>query len=223
MKKKIIINLGRELGSGGRMIGEMIAKKMGVDFYDKALIRLASEQSGISDEIFAKVDELNGRKRLSTLVSYLKSPFVASEASADNVLSAEALFAIQSDVIRDIATKGSALFVGRCADYVLRDDPACVNVFITADRATRIARTAQLNSVSESEAERMIDSCDAARADYYNFYTTGRWGSASSYHLCVNSSELGIEQTVDYIVDFIERRVAATQSAKGDQLLKFRE
>ncbi len=207
MEKKFIINLGRELGSGGRDIGVKVAESLGIEFYDKKLIKLAARQSGISDEIFERVDELSQKKRLSTLVSYLRNPFTGNEAIANNVLSAEALFAIQSDVIREIASRGSALFVGRCADYILRDHPLSVNIFITAYRKDRIARIAMLHSVDECEAERMIDRCDESRASYYNFYGTGQWGHASSYHLCVNSSLLGLDQTAEYIIDFIRRRL----------------
>ncbi len=209
MEKRFIINLGRELGSGGRDIGKKVAESLGIDFYDKQLIKLAAAQSGICDEIFERVDEHSRRKTLSTLVSYLKNPFSGSEATANSVLSAEALFAIQSDVIRQIASRGSALFVGRCADYVLRDCPLSVNIFITANREDRVARIAMLHAVSEQEAERMIDRCDESRADYYNFYGTREWGRASSYHLCVNSSLLGLDQTAEYIIDFVHRRLAA--------------
>ncbi len=208
MEQKFIVNLGRELGSGGRVIGQRVAEKLGIDFYDKQLIKLAAQQSGISDEMFAKVDEHSQRKRLSTLVSYLKSPFVGGEAATTNVLSADTLFAIQSDVIRDVASRGSALFVGRCADYILRDHPLHVNIFITAHLADRIARVSALHVLSEEESRRLIERCDASRADYYNFYANGEWGRASSYHLCVNSSLLGIDATADYIVEFIRQRLA---------------
>ncbi|MFI3265452.1 MAG: cytidylate kinase-like family protein [Rikenellaceae bacterium] len=208
MEKKFIINLGRELGSGGRDIGVKVAESLGIEFYDKKLIKLAAKQSGISDEIFERVDEHSQKKSLSTLLSYLRNPFTGSDAAANNVLSAEALFTIQSDVIREIASRDSALFVGRCADYILRDHPLSVNIFITAGRADRIARIAMLHSISEREAERMIDRCDESRASYYNFYGTGQWGHASSYDLCVNSSLLGLDQTADYIIDFIRRRLA---------------
>lgn len=205
MQSKIIINLGRELGSGGRVIGERVAKALAINFYDKKLIKIASKQSGISDEIFAKVDEHSRRKPLATLVSYLKSPFAGGEAASNSVLDAESLFAIQSDVIRDIAERESALFVGRCADYILREMPMCINIFITANREDRIARISESYSVDEHEAEQMIESCDSSRAQYYNFYTTGEWGHASSYHLCINSSRLGIDGTVEFIVDFIKQ------------------
>ncbi len=208
MERKFIVNLGRELGSGGRVIGKRVASELGIDFYDKGLIKLAAKESGISDEIFERVDEHGARSGLATLVSYLKNPFAGSEAAADSVLSAEALFTIQSNVIRDIASRGSALFVGRCADYILRDYPLTINIFITANLEDRIERISSLHSVSHSEAERMIEQCDSSRADYYNFYGTKQWGKASSYHLCVNSSLLGMDQTADYIVDFIRRRLA---------------
>ncbi len=210
MEKKFIINLGRELGSGGRIIGKRVAEQLGIEFYDKRLIKLAAQQSGISAELFERVDEHSRRKTLSTLVSYLRNPFSGSEAASDNVISAEALFEIQSDVIRKIAQRGSALFVGRCSDYILRDYPLSINVFVTASRADRIARIAALHSVDEQQAERMIERCDEQRADFYNFYGTGEWGHASSYHLCINSSLLGIEQTADYIVEFIRANLALT-------------
>lgn len=208
MEKKIIINLGRELGSGGRDIGKRVAQELDIKFYDKSLIKLAAKQSGISDEIFESVDEISSRSKFSTLVSYLKNPFAGGDTPANNVLSAEALFTIQSDVIRDIASQGSALFVGRCADYILRDYPQSVNLFITANHADRVARIAQLHQVSDEEADRMIERCDESRANYYNFFGTGEWGKASSYHLCVNSSLLGLDATADYIVDFVKRRLA---------------
>ncbi|MFI3317442.1 MAG: cytidylate kinase-like family protein [Rikenellaceae bacterium] len=205
MDRKIIINLGRQLGSGGRVIGQRVAHELGVDFYDKKLLQVASKQSGISDEIFAKADERCRRKGLSTFVSYLRNPFAGGEATANNVLSHESLFAIQSAAIQDIAQRGSALFVGRCADYILREEPCCINIFITADNADRIARIVENYNVSPSQAQRMIEQCDESRADYYNFFTTRKWGSAQTYDLCVNSSKLGEDKTVELIVDFVRR------------------
>ncbi len=207
MKKNFIINLGRELGSGGRVIGERVAQKLEIDLYDKRLIKLAAQQSGISDEIFESVDEIGKKSTLSSLVSYLRNPFAGSEFVANNVLSSEALFAIQSDVIRDIAKRGSALFVGRCADYILRDYPLSINIFITANMEDRVERIMQIHSLDRAQAQDMISHCDASRSAYYNYYGTGRWGAASSYHLCINSSLLGLDESADYIVDFVRRRL----------------
>ncbi len=207
MEKKFIINLGRQLGSGGRVIGKRVAQELGIDFYDKHLIKLAAQQSGISDEIFESADELGRRSGLSTLVSYLKGPF-AGAAPSNNPLSGEALFKIQSEVIRQIASQGSALFVGRCADYILREHPLSINIFISAHHSARLTRIVELHGVSEREAEQMIERCDASRADYYSFYGNGEWGHASSYDLCVNSSLLGLDETSECIVDFVRRRLA---------------
>ena len=123
MEDKFVINIGRQLGSGGKAVGEAIAQRLGIGVYDKQLINLAAEQSGLCPEVFERVDEKESRNLFSTLVAYLRSPFVGSEYAGSNVLSNDALFKIQSDVIRDIAARESCVFVGRCADYILRDHP----------------------------------------------------------------------------------------------------
>ena len=123
MKDKFVINIGRQLGSGGKAVGEAVAARLGIGVYDKQLINLAAEQSGICPEIFEKADEKESRNLFATFIGYLRSPFVGSEYSGSNVLSSDALFKIQSDVIRDLASRESCVFVGRCADYILRDHP----------------------------------------------------------------------------------------------------
>lgn len=140
MEDKFVINIGRQLGSGGKAVGEAVARRLGIGVYDKQLINLAAEQSGLCPEVFERVDEKESRNLFSTLVAYLRSPFVGSEYAGSNVLSNDALFKIQSDVIRDIAARESCVFVGRCADYILRDHPRAVNVFVAADRADRCER-----------------------------------------------------------------------------------
>ena len=116
MKDKFVINIGRQLGSGGKAVGEAVAARLGIGVYDKQLINLAAEQSGICPEIFEKADEKESRNLFATFIGYLRSPFVGSEYSGSNVLSSDALFKIQSDVIRDLASRESCVFVGRCAD-----------------------------------------------------------------------------------------------------------
>lgn len=115
MEDKFVINIGRQLGSGGKAVGEAVARRLGIGVYDKQLINLAAEQSGLCPEVFERVDEKESRNLFSTLVAYLRSPFVGSEYAGSNVLSNDALFKIQSDVIRDIAARESCVFVGRCA------------------------------------------------------------------------------------------------------------
>ena len=135
---KFVINIGRQLGSGGKAVGEALGRRLGVHVYDKQLINLAAEQSGLCTELFEQADEKKSRSLFSSLIGYLRMPFGGDECGMTDVLSSEALFKIQSDVIRDIASRESCIFVGRCADYILRENPRCVNVFLTADDADRI-------------------------------------------------------------------------------------
>lgn len=204
---KFVINIGRQLGSGGRIVGEIIARRLGVRLYDKELINLAAEQSGLCPELFEKADEKESRGVLSTMIGYLRAPFVGDDGGITNVLSNDALFKIQSDVIREIAARESALFVGRCADYILRENPRCVNVFITADEADRIGRIRARQGGSEEEARALMTRIDARRSSYYNYYSSRTWGVASTYHLCVNSSPLGDEGTADFILEFAARKL----------------
>ena len=161
MKDKFVINIGRQLGSGGKAVGEAVAARLGIGVYDKQLINLAAEQSGICPEIFEKADEKESRNLFATFIGYLRSPFVGSEYSGSNVLSSDALFKIQSDVIRDLASRESCVFVGRCADYILRDHPRTVNIFIAAGRAERIERLCRLHGIAPGEAESLMDRTDA--------------------------------------------------------------
>lgn len=205
--EKFVINIGRQLGSGGRTVGEIVARRLGVRLYDKELINLAAEQSGLCPELFEKADEKESRGVLSTMIGYLRAPFVGDDGGITNVLSNDALFKIQSDVIREIAARESALFVGRCADYILRENPRCVNVFITADDGDRIGRIRARQGGSEEEARALMTRIDARRSSYYNYYSSRTWGVASTYHLCVNSSPLGDEGTADFILEFAARKL----------------
>lgn len=207
MEEKFVVNIGRQLGSGGREIGEKLAARLGIDFYDKELINLASEESGLCREFFEKADEKASQGIIGGLFG-LRFPFISDGAvPATNCLSNDALFKVQSDVIRRLASEKSCLFVGRCADYILREHPRCVNVFISASPQDRIARLCRQHAVSESVAEEMMHKADKKRADYYNYYSFKTWGAAETYHLCVDSSVLGIEETVDYVEEFVRRKL----------------
>ncbi|MCI1647554.1 MAG: cytidylate kinase-like family protein [Bacteroides sp.] len=204
MDKKYVVNIGRQLGSGGREIGEKLAARLGIDFYDKELITLASKESGLCREFFEKADERASQTIIGGLLS-MRFPFVTDGAvSASNCLSNDALFKVQSDVIRKLSSEKSCLFVGRCADYVLRDHPRCVNIFISSSREARIARLCAKNEdMTKETAENAIDKMDKKRAEYYNYYSYKIWGAASTYHLCIDSSKLGIERTVDFIEKYV--------------------
>ena len=207
-REKFVINIGRQLGSGGKPVGEIIARRLGIRLYDKELINLAARESGLCPACFEKADEQGRKGIFATLVGYLRAPFTGYEGgNTNNILANESLFRIQSDVIRDIASRESAIFVGRCADYILRDHPRCVNVFITADEADRCARICARVGCTEQEARAMMERTDARRASYYNYYSARSWGKASTYHLCVNSSVLGDEGTADLILEFAARKL----------------
>lgn len=207
MEHRFVINIGRQLGSGGRDIGRLIAGRLGISIYDKELINMAARESGLCAELFEKADEKEAKGVLSTLIGYLRSPFAGDDAGGTNVLSNDTLFKIQSDVIRDVAARESCVFVGRCADYILRDDPRCVNVFISADEDDRVRRLCRRHGCTEAEARSMMERVDARRADYYNYYSSRTWGMASTYHLCVSSSVFGDEGTADFILEFAARRL----------------
>ncbi|WP_418992795.1 AAA family ATPase [Alistipes sp.] len=207
MQEKFVINIGRQIGSGGRTVGELIARRLGVKLYDKELINLAAEESGLSPEIFEKADEKESKGLFPTLMGYLRAPFAGDDGGCTNVLSSEALFQIQSDVIRSVAARESCIFVGRCADYILREHPRAVSVFITADDACRIRRIRNRSGCTEEQARATMARIDAKRAAYYNYFSSRTWGVASTYHLCLNSSVLGEEGSADLILEFAARKL----------------
>lgn len=202
MNENYVINIGRQLGSGGLAVGELLAGRLGIRFYDKELINLATRESGLCSEVFETADEKRSRGWLSGLIGYLRVP----SDGLNDMLSDDVLFRIQSDVIRQVAARESALFVGRCADYILRDHPRALSVFITGDREDRIRRICEREGCSETEALRRMARGDAQRSGYYNYYSPDTWGAASTYDLCVNSSVLGVEGTAELIREIVVRR-----------------
>ncbi len=203
-----IINIGRSLGSGGRAIGHILAKDFGIAYYDREILNLAAKESGFCAEVFERNDEKN--RFLRTLGNII--PFIGGGATYyDNELSNENLFRIQSEAIRKAAADHSCIFIGRCADYVLRDNPRCVNVFITANMEDRIASVMKWNNCTAEKAQEIIEKGDSERASFYNFYSSGTWGAASTYHLCINSSVLGIEETAVLIKNFVIQKLKLPQ------------
>jgi cytidylate kinase len=200
MNENYSISIGRQFGSGGREIGEKLAASLGFSFYDKELIELASEKSGLSKEFFEKADEKKSFSFLGGLFGTHNN--LSNEMYPNSILSNETLFKLQSDVISDLAQQQSCIFIGRCADYVLKDHPHCLNIFICADMDDRIKRIIRKQNITENKAAELIEKTDKKRASYYNYYSNKVWGAADSYHLCINSSVLGIDGTVEAIRDF---------------------
>ena len=198
--KHIIINVGRQLGSGGHDIGRMLALDFQANYYDRELLNLAAKESGLSEKIFEQNDE---RKGFFRGLLNIGTPHV-NGFKPD--LSQESLFQFQSDAIRKAAKQGSCVFVGRCADYVLRDFENTVNIFITASMDYRVEQIMNKQHMDAEAARRFIEQGEDKRADYYNYYTGKKWGSAESYDLCIDSSKLGLLETEKLIAQFIRKR-----------------
>ena len=205
MSDKFVINVGRQLGSGGRQIGEKLASQFGIAFYDKELINLASKHSGLGKEFFENADEKKSHSLIGGLLGLRTS--ISNEVYVNNYLSNETFFKIQSDIIRELAAEKSCVFVGRCADYILRDHPRSINIFITADAEDRVKRVALDKKITLEKAHEVIEKTDKKRSEYYNYFSNKVWGAAESYHLCINSSVLGIDETVAFIRRFIEQKL----------------
>jgi cytidylate kinase len=203
MDEKFIITIGRQLGSGGRQIGMKLAERLGIPFYDKELLYIASRESGLDKGFFEKFDEKSTHGLWGSMLGFNELYFDASA----NYLNNETIFSIQSDVIRDLGNKGSSIFVGRCADAIFKENPRCLNIFITAELSDRIKRLTEAEHISENKALSLIEKTDKQRASYYNYYSNKTWGAAASYHLCINSSLLGIDKTVSLIHRFIVERL----------------
>ena len=200
----IIINVGRQLGSGGHDIGRMLALDFGAKYYDRELLNLAAKESGFSEKFFEENDERKGF--LKGLFNVQTSHFSGSSLYKSN-FSQESLFQFQSDAIRKAAAESSCVFVGRCADYVLRDLPNVVNIFVTASMDYRIRQIMNKQHLDEEAARNYIEKRENQRAEYYNYYTGKKWGYAASYDLCVDSSVLGIMETEKLIAEFIRKRL----------------
>lgn len=197
MKEHLILNVGREMGSGGRELAQCLARILDLRFYDKELIHEASKDSGICQDCFEKADEKPQK------VWYSRFPFLGDPGF--NGLSNDALFEIHYRTVQRLAKENDCVFVGRCTDYILRQDPACLNLFVHAPRDFRVRRVCQAMNVKEEEAVQIIEKADKIRSSYYNFYTNKEWGKASSYHLCVDTSLLGIEKTAEWVAEWVRK------------------
>lgn len=200
-KNKIIINVGRQIGSGGGEIARILADKFGCRLLDKELLNLAAKESGFSEKFFEQNDEQRGF--LKSLF-HMHAPFVGDSNMYRNNFSEENLFLFQSEAIKKAASEGSCVFVGRAADYILRDEPNAISIFVTADIESRIENVSKRMGIDKNAARKFIDDKEDERSKYYNYYTGKKWGHASSYDLCVDSSILGIEQTAEFIANFIK-------------------
>jgi len=198
MEKKIIITIGRQFGSGGKGVADALGRKLGIPVYDSELIAKAAQDSGFSADLFVQSDE---KRRFFSLSSI----FAGNYSDTDNYMSDKGLFKMQSETIRRIAEQGSAIIVGRCSDYILRDMDYVIDVFLTCPAEERAKRVSERAGISMEKAMDMLEKKDRDRAEYYNYYTFGNWGVASTYDICIDSSLLGIDGTADFIIDFARK------------------
>lgn len=197
-EEKIVITIGRQAGARGLEIGKQLAALFQIECYDKSLLELAAKETGIDSRLFEKADEKPSNKLLGDLVYNPVNMYDKSLMNRDE------LFELQANVIREIAAKKSCVIIGRTADYILRDCPDCFHFFIHAPFDKRVEQLMKQESVSEQKAIHIINKIDKKRAHYYNYYTNKIWGSSSSYHLCIDSSVLGIEGTAAFLKSFVE-------------------
>ena len=186
--KHIVITIGREYGSGGRLIAKQLSEEMGITFYDKQLISDVAKKTGFSEHFIRNAEHQRPTNSfLYDLYTSVQTPSVPDQ-----------VFIAQAKVIKEAAARESCVIVGRCADYILRDLPNCLRVFINAPLDQRVRRAREEYGVQEANLESYVIRQDKARASYYNYFATGRWGQSREYDLCVNS-RIGIDAAVAVI------------------------
>ena len=185
-----VITISREYGSGGRAIGERLAKELGIPFYDKELIFMAAKESGLSEEYIKKTEQMKS-------TSFLYGLYMGAQQLPMN----DQIFLVQSKIIRQVASEGPCVIVGRCADYILRNVADCLRVFIHADFDKRAERIVEVYGETDVPTEKRLRDKDKRRAAYYQFYTDTKWGLAQNYHISLDSGTIGIERCVELLAD----------------------
>ena len=206
-KPQFVITIGRQFGSGGREIGRLVAEKLGIDYYDKELLTEASKSTGMNSDFFEAADERSPRF-FSSLMAFSTGFHGGSFVIGNSPISNENIYRQQSEVIEALAERSSCVILGRTADYILRNHPNAISIFIHASIDScveRIMRRDRCKTVDEARA--LAEKRNKLRAEYYNFYTDKRWGESMSYDLSIDSSKQSVEQTADIIVDYVKTRL----------------
>lgn len=202
----VVITIARGYGSGGRTIGKMLAKELGVPYYDRELLRLASDESGINEELFAKADETVKNSLLYKIAKRTYSGELIPP-DRDDFISNDNLFNYQAKVIKELAATESCVIVGRCADYILKDMDHVIKVFVHAPLEDCIDRLEEMYGENRKDLERKILSIDKKREAYYRYYTGCSWNDAKHYDLCINTSKMSFDKGVDIIKSYLDIRV----------------
>ena len=203
--EKYVITIARGYGSGGRTIGKMLAKELGINFYDREILRLASGDSGINEELFARADEkLKGSILYKVAKNVYKGELIPPDS--DKFVSNDNLFNYQAKVLKELAQKESYVVIGRCADYILKDQPNIVRIFVHAPMEHCIDVVEDMSSMSRKEIEQFILKTDKYRSDYYKHYTGKDWNDARNYDLCLNTEEISFEKGVEIVKNYMKIR-----------------
>lgn len=203
MSENLVIAIGRQCGSSGKVIGEKVAAALGIKCYDKELLALAAKNSGLCEELFQSHDEKPTNSFLYSLVMDTYNVGLTSSGYMDMPINHK-IFLAQFDTIKKLAEEESCVIVGRCADYALADDPNLVSVFITADDKDKIQSLKELYQIDDAKAKEVMVKTDKKRSSYYNYYSNKKWGDVRSYDLCINRSPIGVDGAVDMIMKYIE-------------------
>ena len=202
--KKTVITIARSYGRGGRTLGKLLAEQLGINCYDREILRMASDASGINEALFGQADE---RLKRSPLFGILKkNPYKGGVIPPENsdFVSDDNLFNYQAKVIKELAAQESCVIIGRCADYLLRDDPDVIKLYFCAPKKDCVARVMNQNGLSEKEAERRIEKIDKYRAEYYRYYTGRDWNDARNYNFCLDTTSMSYEKLVEVVTNFIQ-------------------
>ena len=201
MENNVIITIGRQFGSGGHEVGERLARELGIRFYDKELIKVMAKKSGLNEKVLESYDEKPTNSLLYSIVMDVYPSVMYTGPTID-----QQIYQAVYDAIRHVAEEGPCVIVGRCADYILRDRKDLVSVFIHASTEYRAKRVMERHHLPEDKILDTLAKTDKKRASYYNFQSEKKWGSASSYNLCIDSSQVGIDGAVRLIEDYIKIR-----------------
>ena len=200
---KLIVTIARQYGSGGKTIGQMLAENLGVNCYNREILRMASDDSGIKEELFNQADEkLRNNPLFGNSTRIYKGGLIQPDHGG--FVSADNLFNYQAKVIRELAEEESCIIIGRCADYVLKDDPNVLRLFFFAPKEDCIVRVMEHDGITGRDAENKIEKIDKHRADYYKYYTGKDWYDARNYDFCLDTTSMGYEKLVEVVKNFIE-------------------
>ena len=194
---KSVITISRQYGSGGRFIAKKLAEKLGIPYFDNEIITMAAKESGYSEAIFEKAEQLSTHSFLYSLSMFGSVDGIYGLPLADKV------YIAQSEIIKKCAESGPCVIVGRCSDYVLKDFDNVINFFIYSDEKSKIERAVKYYGIEDGNASSELKKKDKKRANYYNYYTSQIWGDFNNYHLSVNSDAVGIDAAVDILASFV--------------------